>query len=195
MPDSMRDALKKAGVKVPPRDPPQGRASGRKGGRPGGRRSGPGSRGRPRPGRAGAAPPKLPDSYFQADGHGHPCLRAEFVAKTKLDPYVQAFKNGSPSLTVGQLRRFFNHCREIERQLTIESKSWQRVAAAFASTSAHAHNACAARPKKIPVEFRDFIDANVNRVLGSDDPKTSFLRGFLPHFEAIVGFGAAHLKK
>lgn len=191
MPGSMRDALKKAGVKVPPSDPPQDRASGRRGGRPRGRRSGSGSRGRPGPGRTGAAPPKLPDSYFQADGCGHPCLRTEFVAKTKLDPYIRAFSRGG--LTVGQLRRFFNHCREIERQLTIESKSWERVAAAFASTSAHAHNACAAN--KIPSVFRDFIDANVNRVLNSKDPKASFLRGFLRHFEALVGFGAAHLKK
>jgi len=67
------------------------------------------------------------------------------------------------------------------------------MAAAFASTSAHAHNACAAN--KIPSAFRDFVDANVNRVLDSNDPKASFLRGFLPHFEAIVGFGAAHLRK
>lgn len=176
MPGSMRDAFKKAGVPVPSAKRAQHS-------RPG---VGSGSRGRR------ARPPKLPASYFSADTAGHECLLTDFVSRDHLVPYVESFGNGKPSLTTGQLRRFFHHCREIERQLTVEGKSWERVSAKFASLSAHAHNAF---KTKIPAEFRNFIDENVDRVLKSEDPKRAFLRGFLRHFEAIVGFSATHLGK
>ena len=74
----------------------------------------------------------------------------------------------------------------------VANESWKRVAASFEMLGCHAQNAEAAR--KIPREFQGFIDENVARVTSSADPKTAFLKGFLPHFEALVGFGAAHLK-
>ncbi len=65
-------------------------------------------------------------------------------------------------------------------------------AASFEMLGCHAQNAQAAQ--KIPRDFQKFIDDNVDWVTSSADPKTAFLKGFLPHFEALVGFGAAHLK-
>ena len=171
MAGSMRDAFEKAGVQVSPR------------GRGGGRHGGDGGRPGPR---------RLPDSYFQPDPDGHPCLRHEFVSRRTLDPYVHAFATSKPRLTTAQMRRFFNHCREMERLLTVERYSWERVAARFASVSAHAHNAAAAN--KIPPKFRGFIDENVDRVLASDNPREAFLTGFLRHFEALVGFSAGRLR-
>lgn len=173
MPGSMRDAFKQAGVRVPPQTPSRG-----------GGRGGSGRRAPP------STPYKLPDSYFQTDSDGCRYLNPVFVSKSGLDPYVRAFKG---RLTTGQLRRFFNHCRELERQLKVERTSWERLSAKFAALSYHAHNAAAAR--KIPDQFRDFIDENVKRVLTSDAPRDAFLVGFLLHFEALVGFGATHLKK
>ena len=178
MAGSMRDAMDKAGVQVPPRR----RGSGRHGG--GGGRSG-GGGGRRRV-------PELPDSYFRTDSHGHSCLRHEFVSRRTLDPYVRAFATSKPRLTTAQMRRFFNHCREMERLLTVEGYSWERVAARFASISAHAHNAAAAN--KIPAKFRGFVDEHVDRVLASDNPREAFLTGFLRHFEALVGFSAGRLQ-
>ena len=139
------------------------------------------------------AMPTLPESYFSIDDQGKPCLDPDFVSKRNIDRMAQYFAyEAKPRLTTAQVRRFFSHCRMIERRLTIDGETWQRVSAGFEMLSCHAQNAKAAG--KIPGEFRDFVDANVSRVVSSEDPRTSFLDGLLPHFEALVGFSAAHLK-
>ena len=136
--------------------------------------------------------PTLPPAYFLAGGEEPPCLDTAFVSKRNLDGMARYLRSAKPALTTGQVRRFFNHCRVIERRLVVANESWKRVAASFEMLGCHAQNAQAAG--KIPREFQRFIDENVSRVTSSADPKTSFLKGFLPHFEALVGFGAAHLK-
>ena len=173
MPD-MRSEMKRAAYGGGPR------------GRPGHRR------GQERPRGEQAAMPTLPPTYFLADEEP-PCLDTAFVSKRNLDGLSRYLAHSAkPALTTGQIRRFFNHCRVIERRLVVEGESWKRVAASFEMLGCHAQNAQATR--KIPREFQGFIDDNVARVTSSADPKTSFLKGFLPHFEALVGFGAAHLK-
>ena len=137
--------------------------------------------------------PTLPDSYFILD-QGEPCLHTGFVSKRTVDPLAATMANASPRLTTGQIRRFFNHCRDIERRLKVDGESWPQVAADFESLSAHAQYASSGQNRKIPVAFRQFIDSNVNRVTSSEDPRVAFLEGFVPHFEALVGFGAAHMR-
>ena len=139
-----------------------------------------------------AAMPALPDSYFTSDGKGRPCLDTAFVSKRNMDQMARCLAGARPGLTTGQVRRFFNHCRLIERRLTIDGETWECVAASFEMLGCHAQNARFAG--KIPDQFQAFIDANVGRVVSSKDPRASFLAGFLPHFEALVGFGARHLK-
>ena len=46
-------------------------------------------------------------------------------------------------------------------------------------------------PPKIPEIFHDFIKSNVAAVKNEKD----FLKGFLPHFEALVGFGSQYFKE
>ena len=174
MPD-MRSAMNRAGFRDKPRS---------EGGHPR-------DQGRRRDERT--AMPSLPATYFSADAQDHPCLNTAFVSKGNMDPMARYFaKDARPRLTTGQVRRFFNHCRMIERRLALDGEPWERVSASFEMLSCHAQNAQAAG--KIPDEFQRFIEDNVARVVSSADPKTSFLEGFLPHFEALVGFGAAHLK-
>ena len=144
--------------------------------------------------------PEFPDAYFAPDAKGNLCLRTEFVEKEKMDDMARKLaRNAYPNLTTGQARRFFNHCRDIERRLHVEGESWQSVAARFESLSSFARYAQgpddARSPGKIPAEFREFIDANVRRVKSSDDPGDAFLRGFLPHFEALIGFGSAYMRR
>ncbi len=139
------------------------------------------------------AMPTLPRSYFPTVDREPPCLDTAFVSKRNLDGMARHLaRSARPALTTGQIRRFFNHCRVIERRLVVEGEPWKRVAASFEMLGCHAQNAQAAH--KIPRDFQRFIDENVDRVTSSADPKTAFLKGFLPHFEALVGFGAAHLK-
>lgn len=140
-----------------------------------------------------AAMPALPESYFSTDDHDRPCLNTEFVSKRNMDRMARYFAmEARPRLTTGQVRRFFSHCRMIERRLKVDGETWERVSASFEMLSCHAQNAQAAR--KIPDQFQRFIEDNVARVVSSKDPQTSFLEGFLPHFEALVGFCAAHLR-
>ena len=211
---TMREALRKAGFDVPPEEREgrddverrQNRGGGGQGGGGGGGRRGRG-RGRGDSGHGGGgrrqgsdrfqAPrnmPTFPDAYFAPDENGAPCLQTDFVSRAKVDALAEILAGGvRPKLTTGQTRRFFNHCREIERRLQVEGESWHEVAASFQSLSAHAQYARSGR--KIPQEFQRFIDDNVDRVSSADDPRDAFLRGFLPHFEALVGFGAAYMRE
>lgn len=171
---SMEDAMKKAGFK-PERQQRRNR----------------GGDNRNRPQRE--ALPKFPDSYFETDNQGQSYLQPAFVSKKNVDPLAKQLASRSdPKLTTGQTRRFFNHCREIERRLKVDGESWHQVSAGFEALCYHAQNAVAAR--KIPREFQDFIDENVKRVGSTEEPEKAFLDGFLPHFEALIGFGAAHMK-
>ena len=132
------------------------------------------------------------DSYFVTDEQGKNCLLTNFVAKQTVDPLAQQLANSTPKLTTGQIRRFFNHCREIERRLKVDGESWPQVASDFESLSAHAQYARASG--KIPEDFRQFIDDNVKKVTSWENPRTAFLGGFMPHFEALVGFGAKYIR-
>ena len=187
---SMRDAMRRAGIEVPkepersdsmPRRPQRGRAN---------------QGNRPNRGRAGSQQrPSFPDSYFATDEQNQKYLLSDFVSR-KVDTLARQFANDHPQLTTSQLRRFFNHCRDIERRIEVEGESWERVSARFSMLRVHAQNANAGRgdSKKIPDGFRTFIDENVARVEAADNQKEAFLDGFLPHFEALVGFGARYFR-
>lgn len=161
----MKDAMRKAGYKSPT--------------------SGPHSR----------KAPEFPASYFETDNQNRSCLKPDFVSKKKVDLLAKllAHRSCKPNLTTGQVRRFFNHCREIERRLKTDGESWLQVSASFESLCAHSQYAVAAN--KIPKEFQDFIDENVKRVVSAEEPRKAFLEGFLPHFEALIGFGTTYLRR
>lgn len=137
--------------------------------------------------------PNLPNAYFSTDAEKRRYLEPVFVTRKNIDPLASYLgRHAKPRLTTGQMRRFFNHCRQIERRLQIDGESWERVSAGFEVLSSHAQYAQSAG--KIPAEFQRFIDDNVRRVVADGDPHEAFLRGFLPHFEALVGFSAAYMK-
>ena len=137
--------------------------------------------------------PKLPTGYFATDEQNRRYLRPMFVARKTVDPLAhQLARQARPALTTGQMRRFFNHCRLLERRLQADGENWEQVAAGFEVLCSHAQYAQSAH--KIPADFRRFIDENVQRVVADSNPREAFLRGFLPHFEALVGFGTAHMR-
>lgn len=136
---------------------------------------------------------KLPSSYLEVDEDNQRYLRSAFVQKEFIGPLARKLSRTRPPLTKGQMRRFFNHCRQIERRLRVEEESWKQVSAMFHALSSHAQYAHSAR--KIPPEFVEFIDTNVRRVQTDSHPREAFLRGFMPHFEALVGFSYALLKE
>jgi CRISPR type III-A-associated protein Csm2 len=120
--------------------------------------------------------------YFDAGGN----LRSELVARDSIAPLAEDMRNASPPLTMNQMRRFFQHCRAIEARLRARTSSWEAERTRhFATLDRAAADAIGKSPPKIPQMFHDFIQHNVAAVRTEKD----FLEGFLPHFEALVGFG------
>lgn len=126
----------------------------------------------------------LKDGYFEPGTDG--ALRLEYVSRAKVEPLVEAM--AGDKLTTGQIRRFFQHCRGVEAKLRAGAP-WGAVRPTFQFIEAAAADARGKRPQKIPDLFYDFICRNVAAVKTKND----FLRGFLPHFEAVVGFGSGRL--
>ncbi|MCI0642071.1 MAG: type III-A CRISPR-associated protein Csm2 [Gemmataceae bacterium] len=129
--------------------------------------------------------------YFDAAGN----LRSELVARDAIQKLAKQMaedwpRDGKPT---HQVRRFFQHCRAIEAKLRAKASTpellnatWAAEEAAFRLLDVAAADAFAKSPPKIPQLFHDFIKSNVAAVKNEKD----FLKGFLPHFEALVGFGA-----
>jgi CRISPR type III-A-associated protein Csm2 len=117
-------------------------------------------------------------------------LRPEFVQRSCVQPLVEELAHPPkplPQLTQHQVRRFFQHCRWIERQLRTRAKSWEEMRVEVLKLAVAAADAFGKRPTpKIPESFRDFIQWNVDQTQTAED----FTNGFLPHFEAVIGFGS-----
>jgi len=129
-------------------------------------------------------PQYLDGGYFGADG----CLKIEYVSRERVEPLAQRMS----SLTIHQVRRYFGHCRAIETRLKSGGVSWASVWPEVKKLDIAAADGAAKQPTpKIPPLFHDFIKRNADKIKTKDD----FLKGFLPHFEALVGFGQAHFKK
>jgi CRISPR type III-A-associated protein Csm2 len=125
--------------------------------------------------------------YFDAAGN----LRIDFVARDRLVPIAEDMARAQPALTLHQIRRFFQHCRAIEAKLRAKTSTWAAEEATFRQLDVAAADAFGKMPPKIPQLFHDFIKSNVAAVKNEKD----FLKGFLPHFEALVGFGSQYFKE
>lgn len=125
--------------------------------------------------------------YFDAAGN----LRNEFVSRDWIMPIAKVMSEAMPALTKHQVRRFFQHCRAIEAKVRAGTSTWPAEEAAFRQLDVAAADAFGKSPPKIPELFHDFIKSNVAAVKNEKD----FLKGFLPHFEALVGFGSQFFKE
>lgn len=137
-------------------------------------------------------PNYLQGGYFDENGY----LKPEYVSREKIEPLVKAMcKDGDEErrdgLTSHQIRRYFGHCRTIETRLKTTGARWESAVPEIKKLDIAAADGFAKQPRKIPDLFHEFIKRNVAAI----KTKKDFLEGFLPHFEAIVGFGTAHFKK
>jgi CRISPR/Cas system CSM-associated protein Csm2 small subunit len=114
-------------------------------------------------------------------------LNREYVSRDKIEPVVKELRD----LTSAQMRRFFSHCRALETRLKVAREPWAMVLTDFLKIDVAAEDAYRKRPRKIPVVFYDFLKGNAAAVKEERD----FTFGFLPHFEALVGFSAGKLKE
>ena len=140
-------------------------------------------------------PDYLKEGYFDAEGS----LKTEYVSSSipgddkqrGVEELIRAMTLAHPKLTTGQLRRFFQHCRGLETSLKSGMANWHHLRSRFEFLSAAAADAYGKSPSKIPGLFYDFIRRNVAAVKTERD----FRSGFLPHFEALVGFGSLYVDK
>lgn len=138
-------------------------------------------------------PSYLKEGYFDEKGN----LKIEYVSREHVEPLVKAMcKDGNyfrrDGLTSNQIRRYFGHCRAIETRLkTLSEANWASIFPDIKKLDIAAADGFAKAPPKIPKLFHDYITRNIAAIKSKKD----FLNGFLPHFEALVGFGTAHFRK
>ena len=66
-----------------------------------------------------------------------------------------------------------------------DDKSWEQVRRGFDWVYEQLRNA---RGEGIQGGFQSFVRGNVERVRRADDKERAFLEGFLPSFEALIGY-------
>jgi hypothetical protein len=127
----------------------------------------------------------LDGGYFDSEGY----LCPDYVSRERIMPIVRQLARDK--LTVHQMRRFFQHCRAIEALLKADRSTWQRERTNLMKLDVAAQDALGKKPPKIPFLFNDFIQRNIAVTKTDKD----FLEGFLPHFEALVGFSSGILRE
>lgn len=163
MPD-MKDAMRGAGFQGAKHE------SKRPGGPPSGRRDDRGST-------DNAFPPGYP-KYFTPDGH----TRVELITG---EAEKLAMRFESDRLKRHQLRSFYDHAKR-QLQRLIYGAPFGEVHPEIARLKAFAADRAGRAENALPASFKQFIDRNVDAV--SDE--TSFQKGFMPHFEAVVAYCA-----
>ncbi|MEW6730265.1 MAG: type III-A CRISPR-associated protein Csm2 [Acidobacteriota bacterium] len=126
----------------------------------------------------------LKDDYFDSNGH----LRIDYISFAQMSNMAQ--KMAEAGLSKSQMRRFFSHCRTLEIQLK-GGAEWDSIRPDFLKLRYVAAHASKQVASNLPTLFFDFISRNVDKV----QTKESFLKGFMPHFEALVGFAALYLNR
>jgi len=110
------------------------------------------------------------------------------VTRKTVEKLAKEMAHSQPPLKTHQLRRFFQHCRAVEGGLKSGSK-WENERPRILFLDAAAAYAFNRSEPRIPRLFYDFVRLNVAQVHNERD----FLCGFLPHFEALVGFSALYI--
>jgi CRISPR type III-A-associated protein Csm2 len=128
-------------------------------------------------------PDCVDDGYF-VNG----CLNPGYVVRERMEVWAKAMAD--EGLTTHQVRRFFQHCRAIEARLRAKTSTWECEVAEFNKLDVAVADAFGKSPPKVREIFHGFIRRNVQAVKTQED----FLEGFLPHFEALVGFGTAYFR-
>jgi len=163
MPD-MRDALGRVGLKAA--------------GQPERRGGGPPQGGRGDPARTeNQFPPEYP-KYFDEGGH----TRVDLILR-EAQERAACFQRDD--LKRHQLRAFYDHAKRQLQRLNY-GVAFAEIHPEIARLKVFAADRAGRSASRLPRSFKDFIDRNVDAV--SDEK--SFSKGFMPHFEAVVGYCA-----
>jgi len=130
------------------------------------------------------SPNYLTNAYFDTKGN----LFEELVT-TSAEDIAEKLGKAKPQMTKHQLRRFYNHVKSLDRKLDL-TNDYQTINTELKMLISYASNAACKSSPSIPRIFEKFIRKNLEMV---KDAKT--FRGFIEHFQAVVGFCECYLKK
>jgi CRISPR type III-A-associated protein Csm2 len=100
---------------------------------------------------------------------------------------AEGYTQGSPSLTKSQLRGFYGHVKRLEASLG-RNRPFEDVACELTRLKPLVH--ARFERKKIPREFKTFIERNVAASVASKEQFGAFVR----HFEAVAAFCEGRIK-
>ncbi len=103
----------------------------------------------------------------------------ESLLTTKALDWAREFIRTRPSLSSAQLRRFYHDAKALEAR--VEAEGFEKIRPLIKMIKSKAAYSCGTR--KIPVEFKSFMDTCIDRI----DQKEDF-DGFMLVFEAVVGY-------
>ncbi|MEW6606111.1 MAG: type III-A CRISPR-associated protein Csm2 [bacterium] len=123
------------------------------------------------------------DSFFYEEKSGQAVIREELLTNRAQD-WAKSFLKARPPLHSAQLRRFYHDVKSLEAKVTTEDEftKYRPLVKMLKSKVAYA---C---PKtysgrKVPWEFREFIEKCVDEINSLQDFKS-----FTLVFEAVVGY-------
>lgn len=122
----------------------------------------------------------LKEGYFR-DPAERKQLRTEVVDAIARD-IAGVLERSYPETKPYQLRRVFNRLRALERSLRAQH-SFEEIQAEITKLKPETFRQVGR--KLISEDFRHFIDRNVDLAVQNKD---NFVRGFIPHFAAVLGF-------
>jgi CRISPR type III-A-associated protein Csm2 len=122
---------------------------------------------------------ELSKGYFIEKGF----IRKEFILE--LPKELASLFSKNPALNKStQIRKYFDYCRKIEGIFKVK-KNFNYVVSELPRLNYHIHNALNKKPPLISKEFCEFVEKNVELAIQSEE---NFLKGFINHFEAVIGY-------
>ncbi len=122
----------------------------------------------------------LKDGYFR-DPAERRQLRPEVVDAIARD-IAGVLERSYPETKPYQLRRVFNKLRALERSLRAQ-RSFEEIQAEITKLRHETYRQVGR--KLVSEDFKRFVDRNVDLAVQNKD---NFVRGFIPHFVAVLGF-------
>lgn len=122
---------------------------------------------------------ELMKGYFETPYY----VKKEFIVEYPKELAVLFGKDRSLNKSA-QIRKYFDFCRKIEGIFKVK-KDFNYVKSELPRLIYHINSAYNKKPPLVSAEFKMFIEKNVEMAIQDEN---NFLKGFMNHFEALIGF-------
>lgn len=124
------------------------------------------------------------ENFFYEEKGGQLVIREELLTSKAQEKWARSFLRARPPLHSAQLRRFYHDVKSLEAKITTEDEfvknkpliKMLKSKVAFACPKTYSG-------RKVPLEFREFIEECVDNIDTHND-----FKAFALVFEAVVGY-------